>query len=416
MTTSVRRNVPWKRRFFSLWIGQAFSLMGSSLVSFALVWWLTVETESPAMLAAGTFAAVVPGIVLGPFSGTIIDRFSRKAVMLLSDGFVALLTMLMVYLFYLDRVEPWLIILILCLREIGGTFQRPAMVASTTLMVPDQQLSRISGMNQALGGVLKIVAPPAGAMLISALPMHLVLSIDVLTAALAMLPLLAFAIPQPKKKGRAGASTFWADTREGLRYVVAWRALFLVVMSCTCANVFLGATSSFLSLLVTKEFGGGALELSYVSSASGFGLIAGGLLMSAWKGLPRRLITSAIGWIGIGVAYAVASMAPAGAYPLFLAMMFAVGFMTPVGCAPINAFYQSCIPPDKQGRVLSVLNSLDNLTVPIGLILAGLLGNAVPLRVWYLLVGASHVALGGLWLGIPFIRNAENEANGRRPI
>ena len=401
----------WRLRFFTLWAGQAASLFGSSLVSFALIWRLTVQTGSTSVLAASTFFTVLPSILLGPFSGTFVDRFSRKKIMLIADAAVAALTVALIAMFYFGMVHPWQIILVMFFREVGGTFQSPAMVATTTLMVPESQLTRIGGMNQTLGGIIRIVAPPAGALLISAFPIHLVLSVDILTALLAIIPLMILRIPSPPPKEEKPA--FLNDTREGLRFVWKWRALFWVVTTCTFANVFIGPAHSFQPLLVTRIFDGGAIELSYISMAAGFGVIAGGLLMSVWKGFKRKLIVSAVGWIGIGIPYVIASMAPGNLFALFLGMIFIAGFMTPVGCAPLNAFYQSVVPADMQGRVFSVLGSLDGATMPLGLLIAWAFGGIVPLRMWYMLVGASHAVLGFIWLGIPFIRTAEEEGRKR---
>jgi len=411
----------WKSRFFILWAGQAASLFGASLVSFALIWWLTVETGSTSIMAASTFFTILPGIVLGPFSGTIIDRVSRKKIMLYADVAVAFLTIILVTMFYFNAVEPWRIITLMFMREVGVTFRSPAMTATTTLMVPGSQLTRIQGINQTLNGIIRIIAPPTGALLISIAPIYAVLSIDILTTILAIIPLLIIMIPSPPKKEsineeKENKASFWSDTKEGFKFVLIWRALFWVVATCTMANIFLGPVRSFQPLMVTQIFQGGALEISYISMVAGGGVIAGGILMSIWTGFKRKLITSATGWIGIGIAYVIASLAPGNMYYLFLSMMFIVGFMTPVGCAPLEAFYQSSIPADKQGRVFSVLGSLDGITIPIGLLIAWLFGDIVPLRLWYLMVGVSHAVLGFIWLGIPFIRRAEVEAEERQQL
>ena len=73
-------NRRWAAPFFTIWTGQAFSLLGSMLVQFALVWWLTRTTGSATVLATSTLAAVLPSIFLGPVAGTLVDRWNRRAV------------------------------------------------------------------------------------------------------------------------------------------------------------------------------------------------------------------------------------------------------------------------------------------------------------------------------------------------
>ena len=196
---------------------------------------------------------------------------------------------------------------------------------------------------------------------------------------------------------------------EGLRYVVRHRVLFAVVGSCTLANVFLGPAIAFVPLLVTQVFGGTAVQLGLVTSAGGVGVIIGGLIMTAWGGFNRRLYTSALGWIGIGIGYLAVLVIPNWAIFLLVAARFFVGLFIPIGCAPLEAWYQTCVPPDKQGRVFSVLGSIDQLSMPLGLALGGLVAEAVPLRVWWGLVGLSHALLGISWLVLPIIREAEDD-------
>jgi DHA3 family macrolide efflux protein-like MFS transporter len=75
-------NSNWKLSFFGIWTGQAFSLIGSEVVQFALVWWLTKSTGSATVLATATMAALIPEIVLAPLAGAYVDRWNRRTVMI----------------------------------------------------------------------------------------------------------------------------------------------------------------------------------------------------------------------------------------------------------------------------------------------------------------------------------------------
>jgi MFS family permease len=80
---------PPLRPFFVLWTGQSLSLIGSQAVQFALIWWLTEQSGSATILSTATLLGLLPPVVLGPVIGTLIDRWSRKRVMLAADGFTA---------------------------------------------------------------------------------------------------------------------------------------------------------------------------------------------------------------------------------------------------------------------------------------------------------------------------------------
>ena len=400
----------WKRRFYTVWGGQALSQMGSRIVSFSIIWWLTQETGSATVLATATMMTLLPAVFLGPFSGALVDRWNRRRVMLYSDAAIAVFTAVLAVLYYLDAAAPWQIYGIMLLRAIGSTFHRPSMKASTTLMVPNDHLPRVGGMNQALNGALSIAAPPLGALAIAIIPMHWIMSIDVFTAFAAILPLLFIEIPEPTRSKKTERS--WAvihEMMEGLRYVLSSRTLFFVVGSCTLANIFIGPAISFFPLLITKDFGGGAFELGMATSASGIGLILGGIVMTAWGGFRRRLVTSAVGWIGIGIAAMAILLIPGGFFLGLLIARFCSGFSLPIGSAPLEAWYQTRVPHDKQGRVFAILLSIDQLTMPFGLAVGALLSGIVPLRFWWFLVGVSHAALGIAWLLLPIAKRADAE-------
>jgi len=165
--------------FLIIWIGQAFSLLGSQLVQFALVWWLTRTTGSATMLALATLAALLPQILIGPFAGALVDRWSRRRVMIVADIAIALATLGLAVLFWLNVAQVWNIYVLLLIRATGAAFHWPAMQASTPLMVPQKHLSRVAGLNQTLSGLAGILIPPLGALAIEVLPMQGVLAIDV---------------------------------------------------------------------------------------------------------------------------------------------------------------------------------------------------------------------------------------------
>lgn len=403
----------WKTRFFTIWSGQALSQLGSRIVSFALIWWLTEETGSAGVLATATLMTLLPPVVLGPFAGTLVDRWDRRKVMLFSDASIAFFTAVLMVSFQLKAAAAWQIYGIMLARAIGDTFHLPSMMASTTLMVPNKNLPKVGGMNQALIGVLGIAGPPIGALLLEILPMHTIMAIDVITAAAAIGPLIFFSIPKPKRQETPRRS--WAILREmidGLKCVTGSDTLFFVVVSCTFANIFLGPIKAFSPLLIKDIFNGGALQLSIYTSSSSAGMIIGGIIMTAWGGFRRRLFTSALGWIGIGIGLMSILFMPSSMIHVLYGAVFLSGISTPIGCAPLSAWYQSRVPPDKQGRVFALLGSIDQLTMPLGMVFGAALSGQIPLRFWWFIVGFSHAALGVLWLIIPIIKRADEE--GRR--
>ena len=401
----------WRPFFFAIWGGQVFSLLGSQVVQFALVWWLTKTTESGTVLAMATIAAVLPGVVLGPFIGPLIDRWSRRRVMIVADASIALSTVLLAALFAFGVARPWHVYLIMFARSIGSAFHWPSMQASTTLMVPEKHYGRIAGLNQSLLGAANIVGPALGAFLIEILPMQGVLAVDVLTAALAVVPLLWIAIPQPKSPDTV-APSFFREMAEGFRLLLSWPGLLGVVVIAALLNFLFAPAGSLIPLLVIRHFGGGAFHLAGLKMATGFGIIFGGVILTAWGGFRRRMATALFGVVFLGVGALLLGLTPPSLFWLAIVAAAITGIMQPIANGSIMAALQASTSPDMQGRMFALLGSASGMMMPIGLLLAGPLSDRFGANVWFLIGGGAAILLGSIGFFIPAIMNLEAQGAG----
>lgn len=402
----------WRRAFFTIWIGQSTSLIGSMIVQFALVWWLTQTTGSATVLATATIVALVPTIMLGPFAGVLVDRWNRRRVLIFADAAIALCTLVLVITSWAGVLAAWQVFCVLFLRALGGAFHWPAMQASTSLMVPRSMLSRIKGMDAALYGILRIAAPPIGALLMLVLPLPAVLSVDIITAALAIGALLVYNIPQPVRADAGEAVTLrliWADVKVGLRYMVSWRGLVIIMLMGTGVNLLLSPFYTLLPIWVTKFFQGDAIQLGWIESASGIGIIVGGIMLSVKGGFKRRILTSILGLIGLGLGCLLAGLVSVQQFGLAVFSLGVVGMMNTLVMGPLIAVLQDVVPPELQGRVLTMLDSVTSAMTPLGLIVAGLLADARGAQVWFIVAGVGCAVLFVLALISSPVRNIESE-------
>jgi DHA3 family macrolide efflux protein-like MFS transporter len=412
---SVKDGKRWKVSFFTIWSGQALSLLGSMLVQFALIWYLTVETGSATVLATASLVGLLPQVILGPIVGTLVDRWNRRAIMIIADGIIALATIVLAVLFAMNRIEIWYIYFLMFIRSLAGGFHSNSMTASTSLMVPKEHLTRIQGVNQMLNGGLNIVAAPLGAVLLEWLPMQGILAIDVITAFFAIMPLFFIAVPQPERieQGHlqsAEKPSVWQDFLSGLRYMLSWPGLMVIGMMAILINFLLTPAFSLLPLLVKDYFGGGAIQLSWVNSAFGVGIILGGLLLGVWGGFKRKILTSMVGLIGMGIGVMLVSITPPTGIYIAVGGALLTGIMQPITNGPLFAVMQSTVAPDMQARIFSLLGSLASGMSPIGLIIAGPISDKLGIQTWFLLGGTLCILMAIVGLFIPALMNIEEKA------
>jgi len=383
--------------YMKIFGGQAFSLVGSALVQFALVWWLTYTTGSAVVLSLATMAVILPQILVSPFAGALVDRWSRRRVMIASDTLSALTVIGLAFLWAIGVVEFIHVFIAMAIRSTLGSFQWPALQASASLMVPKEHLSRVNGMYQALSGLAKIAAPALGALLLVFLPMQLVLMVDVVTAAFAVFPLLMIRIPQPisnKPKSDSATSGVIGDILEGFSYMKNWKGGRFITIALMLVNFVLIPTFALTPLLVLLHFSGGAFELAWIESMMGIGMVLGGITLGVWGGFRRRMLTSLVAILLAAASIVVVGLAPANLIQLAIAGMFVAGMMIPLASGSIMAVVQSIVPPTIQGRVFTVLISFGPIMTPIGLSIAGLVAEAFGIQAWYLLGGIVLAVIG----------------------
>jgi DHA3 family macrolide efflux protein-like MFS transporter len=337
--------------------------------------------------------------------------------MFLADTSVALATVVLAYLFWIEAAQIWHVFAILFVRSLTGSFHWPAMMASTSLMVPKEHLTRIQGLNQALNGGLSIVSAPLGAFLLAVMPLQGVLAIDVVTAVFAITPLIFIHVPQPERQpnsdgDEASLTSFWTEMKEGFNYLRSWRGLLVLSGLAMIVKILLNPAFSLIPLLVTDHFGGGAMQLGILESVAGVGIVVGGLALGAWGGFKKRIITIHVGLIGLGIGLVVMGAAPASLFIVGLVGAFLVGATISLIDGPIMAILQATIEPELQGRVMMLFGSLISSTVPLGLLIAGPVADLIGIRVWFIATGVLTMVMAVVGFFVPVLMGIED---GRSP-
>lgn len=383
-------SAPWRLRFWSVFLGQAASQLGSSLTQFVLLWWITDSTGSVAAVATAGIAALLPQALLSPLGGTLADRASRRLLMITADSVSAACIVVLIGLFLTGRIALWHVYTLMVVRSAMQAFQVPAAAASMAMLVPRDFLPRAAGLNQTLQGMTAIAAAPLGALAIAWMPLGWALSIDVVTAALAVASLLVFRIPQVLQPAVPGR-TFRHELAEGFRFI--GRHAGLRQLYGLLAGVMLLVMPAFtlVPLLVKNHFGEGAPQVATVQGFLGAGMVAGGLLMTALA--PRRQLPWILGGFAVAsLSVALIACMPAGGFAFAPLWWGLTGLAFVAGNAPLVALIQLTVPNELQGRAFSLLSALVGLAAPVGLAVTTPVGEAIGIRGLFIGMGVLGAA------------------------
>ena len=380
----------WKKQFAIIYAGQAFSLLGSAAVQFAVIWWLTVQTGSAITLTVASIISFLPNLLLGPFAGDWIDRYNRGKVMIAADGLVALSSVILGAAFLIMDIPPvWFIYTVLFLRGLGNTFHSPAIQSAIPLLVPAEMLTKAGGWGNLVSSISNMLGPVLGAALMGVFSIASIMLVDISGAIFAIVCLLFVKIPDVPQS--AEKPNFCEDFRQGISAMKKNKPLMAVLPSYLLATIIYMPLGALFPLFVYNYFGGNAWHNSVVEFVFASGLLVSSLIMGVWGGLRKRFLMISLA-IGLqGTAILVSGALPQSGLWAFVVCAFFMAAAGTIFNVPYMAYIQESTPPEVMGKVFSLLMTAMTVAMPIGLLVAGPAVEAVGVDTWFFWSGVAMI-------------------------
>lgn len=357
------------RKFTVLCAGYLVSMTGSGLSGFALGVWIYLQTHSATMFAVSMVLTLLPGLLVSPLAGALVDRWSRRMILLVSDMAGIGTTLVLAVLYALGLLEPWHVFIAITIRSALRALQIPALNSSVVLLAPEKHIGRANGMVLLANAVSQTVAPVVGGVLLLAIRLTGILLIDCATFVVNVVILFLITIPRPdvSAAGSIGKGTLRGEIEQGWRYLSRRRGLVGLVVFYGALNLSVG----FVDVLFTPLVLGFAsvAALGTVLSIGGIGLLLGGAAMTVWGG-PRRRIHGLAGFaVPLGLCLCLGALHP----NVTLIAIAAFGFMfcTMVIDGTSRNVLQIEVEPDMQGRTFALFNMATNFVLLVSYLIAG---------------------------------------------
>ncbi|MDL2224502.1 MFS transporter [Bacteroidales bacterium OttesenSCG-928-M06] len=390
----------WKKVFAIIWTGQFLSLLSSTIVNFAVIIWLSLETESAEMLAWAAIAGMLPQTIIGPFSGVFIDRWNRKKVMMLADSFIAFCTFILAVLFWLDIAEMWHIFILLGLRSIGSAFHMPAMQASVPMIAPQEQLTRVAGINQVINSVGNIAGPALGALFITLWDMQYVLLLDVVGALFAVTSLFFVYIPNPDRKEEKMENVF-KDMKEGIMVVLKNKGLSWIFLFSVIVTFFIMPVSVLFPLMTLQHFNGNTFQMGLIEVLWGAGALVGGAIMGAKIYKINKVTLVNCMYLLLGATFLFSGLLSPNGFVGFAILTALGGISGAVYNSAFTGLVQTNVDPVALGRVFSMFFTVSLIPSMAGLIGIGFFADNLGLTTTFIACGTIIVLIGIIAFFIP---------------
>lgn len=366
---------PGMRTYTAVWFGQMVSMIGTTLTDFGVGVWVYQKTGSATLFAMILLVGVLPGILISPLAGTLVDRWDRRKVMVLADTGAALGTLAMALLLIGGRLEIWHILVAVSFSAACRAFQGPAWMASTSLLVSEEHLGRASGMMSFARSAAAIAGPLLAGLLVPVIGLQGVVLIDLATFLVAVAILFAVRFPPTPRTqaGQAARGSLLKEAAFGWKYIASQPALRVHLYFFAMVNMALSYVWALFPPLVLS-FSGPTL-LGTVGSALGFGMLAGSVLMTAWGG-PQRKVLGILGY-GVLLSVCLVLMGARPWVPLVALGMFGITLGMPILNGSFMRLWMPRIAPDVQGRTFAAMQVMVWSAQPIAYLTAGPLADRV---------------------------------------
>jgi DHA3 family macrolide efflux protein-like MFS transporter len=405
MTALSPATVPqnWKRTVALFLTGQTVSLFGSMIVQYAVMWYVTFQTGSGVAIALYALAAFLPQGLISIFGGVLADRMNRKVLIMLSDGTIAVVTLILALLMLSGVTDLWIIFVAVAARSIGAGFQTPAVSALIPQVVPGDQLMRVNGIFGTIQSAMALLAPAAAGAVFGLFGIVPVFFIDVVTAAIGIGILVFVTVPTLASVADRTTS-YRADLVEGFRYI--WRHAIVRWLLLVFAIIFLltVAPSFVTPLLIAREYGSDVLLVTLLELFFSVGMLAGGVLVSTALAKRSRMGLLLVSTFGFGVFAIGLGLSPN--LWVFYGFMFAIGLFVPLFSTPVMTLIQETVPADKHGRVFSYVGIVMALATPVGMSIFGPLADVISVQLLLVIAGIATILVMVIAIVVPSGRAA----------
>lgn len=370
----MKKNQTWKRKTVSFLSAQTISLFGSSIVQYAIVWYITLSTSSGKMLTISTLCGFLPQIIISLFAGVWIDRYDRKKLIMISDSIIALFTLILAIAFISGYKDIWLVFVVLAVRSAGTGIQTPSVNAILPQIVPSDKLMKINGINSTLSSMIMFISPAISGAILSLVSLEATLFIDVITAIIGITITSTISIQRIYQKH----SSTIQGLKEGYLYLKNNTFIRRLIIFQFLTLLLITPSAFLTPLMVSRTFGSEVWRLTMSEMTYSFGMISGGLLISLWGGFKNRTKTILIATTMYGLIMIFMGLAPI--FTLYLICNTLIGIPSPCYNTSITVTIQERVEASMHGRVFSLMQIATSCAFPLGMLLFGPLADYIPVQ------------------------------------
>ena len=360
------------KKVYLLWFGQTVSWTGSSMSFFAIGVWIYETTGKASALSTILFIVAIVGVVTGPFGGVLADRFPRKKLIIIFDLIIAVLMCVIGYLALNDLLTLTLLIpfaLAFGVFEIAHWTTWSAFLGD---VVKKQEVTKVSALFESAEAISVLIGPIGGAFIYSFFGLPGVILVDLITCFFGIATITFFKSKKVEIKGKLSFKNVYLDLIEAYNWLKKQKGLLSLVTILTIGNFLWGFTSVLLPPMILSFTD--ARGLGIVESSVGLAFLFGSIisLRLADKLQGNLKVAIYMGLLG-GISLILGSIRPS----IILLCIHGViaGVSGTVQYTVSSGAWLAITTEDIRGRALALRGTIAQMLRPLGVVIAGPLGD-----------------------------------------
>lgn len=358
------------RTFLILWVTQAFSGLGSSMTSYALLIWSYTKEGSALRTALLAVSSYAPYVICSIFAGALSDRWDKRRTMLVCDLLAAMTTVCTLVLLKMEMLEVWHLYILNAINGLMNTVQQPASEVATTALLPRKHYQKVGGLHQLSGSLNGILTPVLAMAVIGFAGLDGVFIFDLVTCAVAFLVLLLFIRIPEGEKSDSTKEPLMQSVKAGLTFLRDKRGIFTLILFLAAINLVASMYNAALPAMLLSREGGGEMAMGVLNTFTAVTTLIGSLFASLLPA-PRSRVRVIAWTLLISMSTENFCLAFGRSLPVWCIGAFLGWFVIPIMNTNLGAVMRLNIPQEIQGRVYAARNSLQFFTIPLGYMLGG---------------------------------------------
>ncbi|MEB9972498.1 MFS transporter [Bacillus cereus] len=370
------KNLYSNKDFMILWSGQSVSKLGNRFFNLAIMWYVAQQTGSSLALGLTIICFTLPTVIIGPLAGVWADKYDKNFFLVWVDILNGILMIVVAWLMTKQLLTIHLLYFLLILSSSFTAIFNPFITSTVPLIVCERFLSKANSLTQFSTQLSNVIGPAlAGILIASTDNLGILILINGITFILSGISVLFIHIP--KVISDSSTTVFLHNLKQGFECVIQNKQLlYLLLIGGVIINFFLAPLSVFFTIICNEILNTGAVGLGMINSSMAIGAIFGTILVLF------NLFQNKFKMVILGLLFEGIALFLMGIYMQYYMTLIAVwilGLGLSLSGVGISTLYQSMVPKEKMGRVLSIVSTFCSLSVPLGTLFGSIITNYIPL-------------------------------------